>query len=76
MDPLILEAPPTDPAVLPLIERHLTLMYASSPACSVHAMDAASLAGAGARFFVVFDSGEAVAMGSVKRLSETHGEVK
>ena len=46
---------PTDPRILPLIEAHLTLMYASSPACSVHAMDASALEDAGAEFVAVFD---------------------
>lgn len=76
MDPLIREVSPTDPVVLPLIERHLTLMRASSPACSVHAMDSGRLAEARARFFAVFDGAEAVAMGALKRLSGTHGELK
>ena len=76
MDPLIREISPTDPAILPLIERHLTLMRASSPACSVHAMDAASLDEAGVRFFAVFEGGDPVAMGALKRLSGPHGELK
>lgn len=76
MDPLIREVRPTDPVVLPLIERHLELMHASSPACSVHAMDAARLAEAGVRFFAVIDGGEAVAMGALKRLGDAEGEVK
>lgn len=76
MDPLIHEISPTDPSILPLIERHLTLMYASSPACSIHAMDAASLDGAGVRFFAISEGGEPVAMGALKRLSGDHGELK
>lgn len=70
------EVSPDSPAVLPLIERHLELMRASSPACSVHAMTAGSLAEAGARFFAIFDAGEAIAIGALKPLSEAHGEVK
>ena len=79
MDPLtfdIREVAPTDAAIAPLIERHLTLMYASSPACSVHAMDASSLSEAGARFFAAFDGEDAVAIGALKILSEDHGELK
>ncbi len=67
---------PTDPAIAPLIKRHLTLMHASSPACSVHAMDAARLAESGVRFFAAFEAGEAVAMGALKLLSDGHGELK
>lgn len=70
------EVSPTDPEILPLIERHLTLMYACSPSCSVHAMDAGSLAGAGVRFFAIREGGEPVAMGALKRLSGAHGELK
>lgn len=79
MDPLtsdILEIEPTDARVGPLITSHLTLMRASSPACSVHAMEARDLAEAGARFFVVLDGDEAIAMGALKALTGPHGEIK
>ncbi len=79
MDPLtaeILEIEPADPRVVGLIEAHLSLMRASSPACSVHAMDAARLAEAGARFFAMFDDDTAIAMGALKRLKGAAGEVK
>ena len=67
---------PTEPLLAPLIARHLELMYASSPACSVHAMDAASMMEAGVRFVAAFENGEAVAMGALKRLSGANGELK
>ena len=79
MDPLtanIVEVAPTDPRVGPLLEAHLTLMRASSPACSVHAMEPEDLAEAGARFFAVFSGDEAIAMGALKALSGPHGEIK
>ena len=79
MDPLITrvqEIAPTDYRVEPLISAHLTLMRASSPACSVHAMEADDLAVAGARFFVALDGDEAVAMGALKALTGPHGEIK
>ncbi|MDJ0639304.1 MAG: GNAT family N-acetyltransferase [Paracoccaceae bacterium] len=72
----IREVAPTDPALEPLIARHLEIMYASSPACSVHAMDGERLAEAGVRFFAVFEDGEAVAMGALKPLSGNAGELK
>ena len=72
----IREIAPTAPEAAALIEAHLTLMRASSPACSIHAMEVADLAEAGARFFAVFDAGEVVAIGALKRLSGAHGEVK
>ena len=67
---------PTDPAVRPLIEAHLELMWASSPACSVHAMQAEEMAEAGVMFYAVFDGAEAVAMAALKVLSGTGGEIK
>lgn len=67
---------PTDPRVLPLIERHLTFARASSPACSVHAMEPDDLSEADATFFVVFDGEEAIAMGAIKPIDAHHGEVK
>lgn len=66
----------TDARVLPLIATHLDLMRASSPACSVHAMEAADLDGAGVRFFAVFDGDAAVAIGALKTISGGHGELK
>ncbi|MEM7751958.1 MAG: GNAT family N-acetyltransferase [Pseudomonadota bacterium] len=72
----IQEVAPTDPALADLIARHLELMYASSPACSVHAMDAEALAGAGVRFFAVIEAGQAIAMGALKPINATHGEIK
>lgn len=70
------EVRPTDPRVLPLIAHHLDLMRASSPACSVHAMEAADLDGPGVRFFAIFDGDAAVAMGALKAISDSHGELK
>lgn len=72
----IREIQPTDPSILPLIDRHLTMMYASSPACSVHAMDADQLSEPGVRFFAVLEDGLAIAMGALKTVSSVHGELK
>lgn len=70
------EVRPTDPRVLPLIAGHLELMRASSPACSVHAMEAADMDEAGVRFFAVLDGDSAVAIGALKMISVSHGELK
>lgn len=67
---------PSDSRILPLISAHLELMRASSPACSVHAKEAADLDAAGVRFFAIIDDGEAVAIGALKRLGDLHGELK
>lgn len=77
MDALIpIEVGAGDPRVRPLIDAHLALMRASSPACSVHAMEAEDLDRSGARFFAVFEGGEAIAMGALKQISAAHGELK
>jgi putative acetyltransferase len=73
---IIRETAPDDPALRALFEHHLTLMRASSPACSVHAMDARDLREAGARFFALSLDHEPLGMGALKRLSGTHGELK
>lgn len=67
---------PDDPAMAHLLQRHLELMWASSPACSVHAMDAQALAASDAQFFAVFEQGVAIAMGALKPLSDGNGELK
>ncbi len=76
LTPDIRAVTPTDPIILPLIDRHLTLMRASSPACSIHAMEAGDMAEAGVQFFASFEGATPVAMGALKRISETHGELK
>lgn len=74
--PRIEEVAPTDERLRPLFERHLRLMRASSPTCSVHAMDAGTLVRTGVRFFAVFEAGTAVAMCALKPISADHGELK
>lgn len=72
----IREIRPDDPAVASLIDGHLALMRASSPACSAHAMDPGALVAAGVRFFVLTEAGRPVAIGALKRVSADHGELK
>ena len=70
------EVAPCDSAVAQLIESHLSLMRASSPACSTHAMNAEKLSETGARFFAAFDGSLAVAMGALMVVAPGHGELK
>ena len=71
------EVSPGDPRVRDLIETHLALMYEITPVKSVHAMNADALTTSGARFFAVFEGGEAVAMGALKSLGDgSRGEIK
>jgi len=77
MDPLTaIEIPADDPRVKAVVAKHLELMRASSPVCSVHAMEADDLASANATFFAVLDEGIAAAIGALKPLPSNHGELK
>lgn len=79
MDALRIEikrADPTHPEFEDLFERHLTLMRASSPACSVHAKPASGLSGEHVHFFAGFQGNTPVAMGAVQDLGEGLFEIK
>lgn len=79
MDALTLsfrEVDPEDPAIAPVIARHLKLMYASSPACSVHAMTPKALGGADVTLYAAFEGDMPVAIGALKAISPGHGELK
>lgn len=67
---------PDDPALAPLIEGHLALMRASSPACSVHAMDTEALIAAGVAFFALYEAGIPMAFGALKAIAPDHAEIK
>ncbi len=64
------------PDVLALLERHLEEMHRCSPACKVHALDAARLKEPGVTFFVARQHGELAAVGALKRLGDRRGEIK
>lgn len=67
---------PTSPQVLPLLQRHLDLMHASSPPESVHALDPAALDTADVAFFTLREGDAVLAMGAVKRIDDAHAEIK
>lgn len=62
--------------VLALLEQHLEEMHRCSPACKVHALDAARLKQPGVTFFTARRDGELAAVGALKRLGERRGEIK
>nr|WP_237392358.1 GNAT family N-acetyltransferase [Aurantiacibacter rhizosphaerae] len=64
------------PDVLALLDRHLAEMHRSSPACKVHALDAARLKEPGVTFFTARHDGELAAVGALKRLGNRQGEIK
>lgn len=67
---------PTNPKVAPLIELHLSGMMSNSPPGSVYALDGSGLSSADVTLFAAFEYDDCVSIGAVKRLSDTHGEVK
>ena len=67
---------PVSPQVLPLLQRHLDLMHASSPPESVHALDPAALDTADVAFFTLRDGEAVLGMGAVKRIDASHAEIK
>ncbi len=67
---------PTSADVAPLLERHLRMMWDTSPPESVHALDAGELAQPGVQFFTLRAGGQVLGMGAVKQLSGPEGEIK
>lgn len=67
---------PTAPDVIALLEEHLADMYATSPAESVHALDASALAGPGMSFWTLRDDGVLLGCAALKELDPRHGEIK
>jgi putative acetyltransferase len=64
------------PQVLPLLQRHLDLMHASSPPESVHALDPAALDTPDVAFFTLREGDTVLCMGAVKRIDTGHAEIK
>ena len=68
---------PVDPTLDLLFQRHVEAMHADTPPESIHMLPREALAAPGIAFYVMRDAaGEAVAMGALKRLSATEGELK
>jgi putative acetyltransferase len=63
-------------AIQALVARHLEGMYASSPACSVHAFDIGKLRQPGVTFWSAWVDGELAGMGALKRIDAARGEIK
>lgn len=59
-----------------LVKRHLAGMYENSPACSVHAFDLDKLRQPGVTFWSGWAGDQIAAMGALKRLDATNGEIK
>jgi putative acetyltransferase len=59
-----------------LVSRHLDFARSLSPPENVFALDASSLADPAVTFFTCRRSGDLLAIGALKQLSEEHGELK
>ncbi|GEO00295.1 putative N-acetyltransferase YedL [Novosphingobium sediminis] len=59
-----------------LIALHLSGMHAESPACKVHALPLEKLRQPGVTFFTAHVEGALAAIGAIKHLDDTHGELK
>ena len=67
---------PRNEDVVDLLARHLAFVHAQSPAEHVHALDLPGLVEPGVTFFTAHRGGELVAIGALKELDPTHGEIK
>jgi len=66
----------TRPEVIRLLEEHLQDMHATSPACSVHALDLDALRAPAISFWSAWDAYWLVGCGALKRLSGEDAELK
>jgi L-amino acid N-acyltransferase YncA len=65
-----------DPRVLALLETHLAQCRGETGPGSAHALDVTGLAAPDVDFFAAFDGETLVAVGALKRLGDSRGEVK
>jgi putative acetyltransferase len=66
----------TGTAIAELLEEHLTEMRSTTPPESKHALTLDALREPEITFWTVWDGDELVGCGALKRLDDTHGEVK
>lgn len=62
--------------VAALLAEHLADMYATSPACSVHALDLDALRAPSVTVWTARDEGALLGCGALKELDRRHGELK
>lgn len=67
---------PASPDVRALLETHLAFARGQTPPEDAHALDVAELRAPGVWFFSVRRNGELLGVGAVKRLDESHAEIK
>lgn len=74
--PTIVDADLDDARVRALIEEHLMAQRATSPPCSVHALDMTGLRSPDVKVWAAWDGGVLLGVGALKQLSPDHGEIK
>lgn len=72
----IISDPLESPAVIRLLEEHLSDMYATSPAESVHALDISKLKTADIHFWTAWQQDIVLGCAALKRHSNSIGEIK
>lgn len=73
---VVTEASPLGEDLHLLFTRHTADMHAETPPESIHMMDASTLAAEDVRFFVLRQAGIPQAMGAIKRIDDSHAEIK
>ena len=66
----------SDPQVIQLLGVHLSTARAQTAPGSAHALDLSGLQAPEISFWSAWEQGQLLAVGALKRLSTTHGEVK
>jgi putative acetyltransferase len=66
----------TDPAVLALLQHHVSRARAETAPGSAHALDVEGLRAPDVSFWSAWDGGSLLGVAALKRLSARHGEVK
>jgi putative acetyltransferase len=64
------------PEIAALLDEHMAGMRATSPACSVHALDLEALRKPNITFWSAWDGAALMGCGAVRELDATHGEIK
>jgi putative acetyltransferase len=72
----IIPADLDDPRVVALLEIHHETARASVPICSAHALDVIGLHAPGISIWAAWDDDTLLALGALRTLDATHGEVK
>lgn len=76
MEPTIIEDNLSGAEVQALVAFHLAEMHKNSPACSVHALALDKLREPGVTFWSAWIGADLAAIGAMKQLDPTHGELK